>query len=188
MTKKELRKKMSTLRNHLSQDEIQLLSDDIFRNLLKIPAFCECDKVLSYINIKSEVSTNKIIEFSKNNSKKTAAPKVIGNSMDFFYFNDDSDLSDENKFRIPEPVTTAKCIPDSNTVIIIPGLIFDASGARIGYGGGYYDRYLEKYHPLIKIAIAYDFQVIEQIDNCLMEATDIKPDYIVTDRRIIIIN
>ena len=68
---------------------------------------------------------------------------------------------------------------------MMPGLVFDKSGHRIGYGGGYYDKYLTLHDSVVKIAIAYDFQVIEKIDEEIIEDTDISPDYIVTDKQII---
>ena len=70
----------------------------------------------------------------------------------------------------------------------MPGLLFDLNGARIGYGGGFYDRYLEKYPEPLKIAIAYDFQVMDAIEDTLIEPTDIKPDFLVTDKRMITIS
>ncbi len=188
MTKKELRIQMSALRDDLSDDEIQKSSRAIFENLLKTEIFHSCHTILCYINIKSEVNTHYIIKHYHNNGKKTAAPKVTGNKMDFFYFDNFSQLSDENRFHIPEPVTNEKCIPDAGCLIIMPGLLFDCNGARIGYGGGFYDRYLEKYPNIVKIAIAYDFQVTDAVNNSLIEKTDIKPDMIVTEKRIIHIN
>ena len=188
MTKKELRKNMTAFRDHLSNDEIKKLSAAIFENLKKTDAFQKCSTVLCYLNIKSEVDTHSILEYFQKNKKLTAAPRISGNKMDFFYFNNYSQLSDDNRFHIPEPITDEKCIPDADCIIIMPGLLFDLNGARIGYGGGFYDRYLEKYPEPLKIAIAYDFQVMDAIEDTLIEPTDIKPDFLVTDKRMITIS
>ena len=68
-------------------------------------------------------------------------------------------------------------------MIILPGLAFDVTGGRVGYGGGFYDKYLSKSPPLIKIAVAYEFQVLDT--EIEVDEFDIKPDYIVTEKRII---
>ena len=68
-------------------------------------------------------------------------------------------------------------------MIIIPGLAFDRFGGRVGYGGGFYDKYLTQNKNLIKIAVAYDFQVIEDVLE--ISKFDVKPDYIVTEKRIL---
>ena len=83
---------------------------------------------------------------------------------------------------IPEPIEKRPVIADRG-VMIMPGLVFDHELNRIGYGGGYYDRYLSKYgnDNIIKVAIAYDFQVVNKIDST-SEEHDIKPDIIVTDK------
>ena len=137
------------------------------------------------MNIKNEVDTSLIINYYRKNNKKTAIPKVLENNMEFYYFNCEKELVN-GYFNIPEPVNideSNKCIPSNNDVIIIPGLAFDRFGGRVGYGGGFYDKYLTQNKNLIKIAVAYDFQVIEDVLE--ISKFDVKPDYIVTEKRIL---
>lgn len=185
MDKKVIRKIMSSKRGELTKDEVTNKSKDIFFNILKLKEFIEASQVLCFLNIKNEVDTSFIINYYRENNKKTAAPKVIGSEMEFYYFTNEEDLI-SGYFNIPEPLNLNeynKCIPDNNDIIIVPGLAFDKLGGRIGYGGGFYDKFLNKYNNLIKIAVAYDFQIIE--DELEISEFDIKPDYIVTENRII---
>ncbi len=183
--KTEWRNKMAVRRDALSNDDIDRFSESIFQNLLKLPPFREGNTLLSYLNIKSEAATWKLIAYYRNNAKKTAAPRVSGDTMEFYYFSHYCELSTDNRFHIPEPVGSERCIPKDEDIIIVPGLVFDRKGNRLGYGGGYYDKYLAEYPSLIKIAIAYDFQVVNNIPAEMLEATDIRVDYVVTQQRIL---
>ena len=71
---------------------------------------------------------------------------------------------------------------EKNALIIMPGLAFDEKKNRIGYGGGFYDKYLERHPGLFKVALAYDFQIYKKLET---EQFDIRPDIIVTDKRVI---
>ena len=187
MSKKELRRDMAKLRNSLSDKEIETLSSRILDNLLKLDEFNSKSELLCFANIRSEVSTRAIMCSYFDVGKKVAAPKVIGDEMEFFYLDniDDLYIDNQSKFKIPEPSEKHKCLPGINSVIMMPGLVFDKSGHRIGYGGGYYDKYLTLHDSVVKIAIAYDFKIIKKIDEEIIEDTDISPDYIVTDKQII---
>lgn len=182
MKKNEIRKLMSKRRNNLSADSVKEKSMDIFKNLTSIKEFCDAGQVLSFISLNNEVNTEKIINFFWNQNKNTFAPKVIGSEIDFFKFSKYKELT-IGKFNILEPNTNYKYIYNQGDVIIIPGLAFDTFGGRVGYGGGFYDKYLSKSLPLVKIAIAYDFQVLDT--EIEVDEFDIKPDYIVTEKRII---
>ena len=182
MNKKEIRKIMSEKRNELSQSNVKEKSLEIFKNLITIKNFCDAKQVLSYISIKNEVDTSEIINYCWSTGKNTASPKVMGPEMKFFYFSDYHDLV-KGKFNVLEPQTNDKYIYNQEDVIIIPGLAFDTFGGRVGYGGGFYDKYLSKSSPLIKIALAYDFQITDTPIE--VNYYDIKPDYIVTEKRII---
>lgn len=185
MNKSELRKKMSLKRNALSIDEILTLSDNIYDNLMKAEFLSSASFVFCYVNYKTEVSTRKIIEHCFKNNIPVAVPRVEGEirEMNFYQIQTFEDLK-EGYFGIPEPVTVKKCVPDEKSVMIMPGMVFDNRGNRIGYGGGFYDTYLSKNMCKRKIAIAYDFQILNN-EFIPAEYRDIKPDYIITDRRMI---
>lgn len=182
MKKDELRKSMSMKRNSLLKEAVKENSIKIFDRLTTIEAFTNAKQMLTYINLKNEVNTEGIINYCWNHNKKTVAPKVIDSEMEFYYFNKYEELK-IGKFNILEPETTHKYIYNLGDVIIIPGLAFDTFGGRVGYGGGFYDKYLSKNSTLVKIAIAYDFQILNT--KIEVDEYDIKPDYIVTENRII---
>lgn len=185
MDKKNIRKIMTSKRNALTKEQVKHKSNNIYSNLKRIKEFDEAEQILCYINIKNEVITEKIIEYFQKSNKRVAAPKVLTDEMEFYYFSSDEELI-KGYFNIPEPVNITddnKCIPNKDDIIIIPGLAFDKSGGRVGYGGGFFDKYLSRNKNLIKIAVAYDFQVIDEIIE--VSDYDVKPDYIVTDERII---
>lgn len=185
MDKNTIRKLMSDKRKLMTSEEIKERSFSIFLNLKKLEVFENAGQLLCYINIKNEVMTNDILRYFWTQNKKTAAPKVLGNKMDFYYFSNESELL-KGYFDIPEPADVTddnRLVIDKEDVIIIPGLAFDIKGGRVGYGKGFYDKYMTKNKNLTKIAIAYDFQISENIIET--SEYDVKPDYIVTDKRVI---
>lgn len=194
VSKKSLRHDMSCKRNMLTAQDIDILSEKIFSRLLSLNILTDKKSILTYVSYKSEVKTYKIIDYCFNNSISVYAPKVKGECMDFYKISSYKEL-DYGAYGILEPINENiyvenydnNCISEIHKpydIIIMPGLIFDTDGNRLGYGGGYYDRYLSKYNNLYKIAICYDFQII---DNNIISAEphDIKPDIIITDKRII---
>ena len=187
MTKKDLRKMMMKRRSACSKEELSAMSRQIFENIQRLTEFQQGEELLSFITMGSEPDTSKFITYYKDKNKKTAAPKVLGNQMEFFYFENLDDLSytDDAKYKILEPAEDFLCTPNRESVVLMPGLVFDLQGHRIGYGGGFYDKYLSIHTEVVKIAIAFDFQLINEIDQTIVEPTDIVPDYIVTDKQII---
>ena len=145
----------------------------------------ESEWIYPFVSYSTEADTIDIIRYYLENGseerKRIAVPKVKGSEMDFYEIKSMNELS-TGYMGIPEPIEKRPVIADRG-VMIMPGLVFDHELNRIGYGGGYYDRYLSKYgnDNLIKAAIAYDFQVVNKIDST-SEEHDIKPDIIVTDK------
>lgn len=112
-------------------------------------------------------------------------PRVTGEGeMEFARVDDEDDLV-EGKFGIPEPAADAPTSDiESIGALLLPGLAFDARGARVGYGGGYYDRALSrtfKYPPTM-IGVCFDFQVVDEVPD---EEHDVRVDWIITDSRMI---
>lgn len=145
------------------------------------------DDVLIYSSINSEVDTKDLIN-TLLNEKRLFLPKVNGENMNFYKIDNINQLA-IGYMDIKEPsyesMEANKDNFNDNSVIIIPGAAFDLKGNRVGYGKGYYDRYLTKYPKLIKMALAYEEQIVDVIEN---DIYDIPMDYIITDKRIIRIN
>ncbi len=191
MDKKELRKKYRNIRKNISKFERFKRSYKLYNNLKS--AIGSYDEFLIYVSTDEEADTIRIIKYLLKNKKKVASPRIDeDNTMEFYYYDDIKDLSNDNVFGnvyIRQPKPEKKCIPTKKSVIVIPGILFDYKGNRLGYGGGYYDRYLEKYRYLYRLAICYDFQYIrDEKEKIETDEYDQKIDMIITDRTIAVID
>lgn len=191
MDKKELRKKYRNIRKNISKFERFKRSYKLYNNLKS--AISSYDEFLIYVSTDEEADTIRIIKYLLKNKKKVASPRIgEDNTMEFYYYDDIKDLSNDNVFGnvyIKQPKPERKCIPTKKSVIVIPGILFDYKGNRLGYGGGYYDRYLEKYRYLYRLAICYDFQYIrDEKEEIETDEYDQKIDMIITDRTIAVID
>lgn len=185
-----LREKMKHIRDSLPEGERIALNRAICKRLLETGEYLNALKLFAYISFGSEADTTEIIEDALKNGKNVYAPRVEGKDMSFYRIDGFTGLI-KGRYGIYEP-DPANCTPyvkdDSlkdSCLMLLPGLAFDLSGNRVGYGAGYYDRFLSGHGAdrFIKIALAYDFQVVPSI--CSMEH-DIKADIIITPQRKII--
>lgn len=182
MTKKEIRSHMKRMRDNLSKEEKMKKDTQIRENLLTLPKILDSENIFLYVSFGSEIDTLVLIEELWKRGKRIFVPKVEDNVMDFYEITSFDELV-PGFYGILEPVTT-KCMSGMDGVMIMPGLAFDQEKNRIGYGGGYYDRYLARYpeHKMDTIAAAYDFQVVEKLET---EEYDFKADILVTESGII---
>ena len=181
MEKKEIRKTILKKRRALDENEVKYLSDMICEKLKSSDIFADAEDLCLYMPINNEVDVPAIAEEARRQGKRLWLPRVDGETMDFFRYDEDTVLV-TGSYDIMEPDSDEMLEPDENTLIIMPGAVFSESRDRIGYGGGYYDRYLEKYPQCITAAVCYDFQILESIPS---EEHDRKPDAIVSEKRII---
>lgn len=182
MDKKTAREWIRTQKRKMTEEEIKIKSQMILDKLCKESCFLEVESLYCYVSYNQEVMTKPLILKALEAGKKVAVPKVIGKDMEFFYIHSLEELR-RGYQGIEEPVTTEKA-EDNNALMILPGLAFDETCNRVGYGGGFYDRYLERYQALHfkKVAVAFDFQVVKALE---MEACDWKVDGIITELRTI---
>ena len=181
-TKKQIRTEILKRRSALSKDEVADKSRAIWRKIVSCEQFVQAEIILLYLDFNHEVETGLIWEKAQKMGKHVAAPRLIGSQMVFARIQSEKDLI-PGKWGISEPKKNCPVIRehDSRTVVIMPGVAFDCSRNRIGYGGGYYDRYFAGYDSVYKIAAAYDLQIVEQVPA---EPFDLKPDCIVTESHI----
>lgn len=187
MYKSIIRKEILRLRNNLKSEEKNSLDKKIFNSLIESNIYKESKKIFIYVSYNNEVDTKEIIKHSFENNKIIYVPKINieDKTMNAVKIHSLNELY-VNKYGILEPN-----IVDKNDVglefdfIIMPGMVFDKAGNRIGYGGGYYDKYLSSLsYKVDKVALAYNFQIV---DNIKTEEHDIKVDYIITDNEIMYI-
>lgn len=189
MNKQDYRRLALERRDRIPEEERRDASRRIEERLLASHAMRRAENVLVYCSYLSEVSTRRLIEQMIRSGKKVFCPRIVdsGNGkMEFFRVRSSKDFG--NGFHdIPEPLTQEQYIAGADrmhddTLMIIPGVAFDMKGNRIGYHGGYYDRYIPRVPGARLIAIAFDEQVFE--DNFPMEAHDIRPKALYTQTRV----
>jgi len=185
--KKELRKKVQELRDSIDPEQRRLLSALVAENLWSVPEFSAAETILFFISFRSEVDTIPMILRALDENRTVCVPctdsgnKVMEASR---IFNLDGDLQLGN-YDILEPKGDCmRPVPASDIdVILMPGVAFDLTGGRLGYGGGYYDRFLEKCSPdCTLIAAAFEIQLIDHVPCADHDARIHK---IVTEKRII---
>ena len=184
--KNQLRLKYKDLRKGMQDSLKQQYDQQIFNNLLKFQDFQQADTVLTYMSTKMEIDTHQIIEYSLNNKKKIALPKCMNNNMNFYYY-DKTTLLRKSKNGILEPYGTENDIVDlsENIICIVPGLTFDLNGYRLGYGGGYYDRFLCENNILITVGLCYQNNLT---DKLIINQYDMPVNYIITENSLEVCN
>lgn len=127
-------------------------------------AYRQANTIYGYLPYNQEVRTVPMLERALAEGKRVAVPKVYGEQMRFIYMTDLSRVA-KGYAGIPEPVADEPVAEDPTALVLMPGLAFDPQGHRIGYGGGFYDRFLaqEPTHPTL--ALCYDFQVLPSLET-----------------------
>lgn len=181
--KSEIRTYIKNLKKQLSTEDVNVRSEKIAENFFSQPFYKDAKNIYLYVSYNQEVNTKLIISQILKDKKRVAVPKVVDDNMVFHEITSLEQLS-IGAFGILEPNIICPVEPNplwnEHNIMVLPGLAFDKNGARVGYGGGYYDRYIEKYRERIdmKVALAYDFQVFEHIE---VESFDEKIDKIITE-------
>ncbi len=177
MTKQEIRKRNLKIRYELSGRKDK--DKKILENLLSADFYKNARTVMTYVSYKSEVDTTGLIQNMLKDKKRLCAPVCFENGiMEAFEFFDFGDLK-TSKLGISEPETKIKVLPEEIDLIIVPGCAFNEEGFRIGYGGGFYDRYLKNTKSvtcgLFYEALRTDFSP---------DKTDIPLKFIITEENI----
>lgn len=181
--KKVLRNKILEIRDSLNNNEKELMDNKIFNELINTDLYKRSINIFIYISFSNEINTRNIIEKAFKDKKNVFIPKVHKDDklMKAIKLNSIDELK-KNSMGILEPIDDSNYIEKENIdLIVVPGVVFDKECNRIGYGGGYYDRYLKDIKSKKnKIALAYDLQIVDKIES---EVHDIKVDYIITNTR-----
>lgn len=181
--KKVLRNKILEIRDSLNNNEKELIDNKIFNELINTDLYKRSINIFIYISFSNEINTRNIIEKAFKDKKNVFIPKVYKDDklMKAIKLNSIDELK-KNSMGILEPIDDSNYIEKENIdLIVVPGVVFDKECNRIGYGGGYYDRYLKDIKSKEnKIALAYDLQIVDKIES---EVHDIKVDYIITNTR-----
>ncbi len=183
LQKKKIRKIIGIRRRLISNFQKLHLDILVYLNLKKFLSKLNFNTVFVYMNLPYEVDTSRIINYLSAKGKRICVPKIVDRiRMIAGEYRKDGKLK-RNRFGIVEPKETIEVNPSDIDVCIIPLLAFDQSLNRIGFGKGYYDRFLKEVEPsCLKVGVAYHFQKVPKIFS---ERHDVKLDVIVTDRFIL---
>lgn len=162
MDKKELRKKIREQKRAMTLERIEEASRKLGELFRATELYRNAKTIYGYLPYNQEVRTVPMLEQALADGKRVAVPKVYGDEMKFIYLTDLTQVED-GYAGIPEPVADGPVADDPTALVLMPGLAFDKEGHRIGYGGGFYDKFLaqEPNHPTI--ALCYDFQMLGQL-------------------------
>jgi 5-formyltetrahydrofolate cyclo-ligase len=187
-TKTSIRKEMTLLREGLGADLIRVKSREITRKLVDLAEFQACRNILFFLSLPSEVQTDEMIQTALDLGKKVHVPivdakrrrlgvsEISGLDIEFA----------EKQFGIREPDSAYLKIvsPEILDFVLVPGLAFGQNGGRIGYGGGYYDKFLKEVPGhVVPIGVAFDFQVLDLIPQTQL---DVPVRKILTEKKSII--
>lgn len=186
--KQVLRKRIITLREQQPPDVRATQSAVITKRLLQLPQYQQADVVLGYMNFGAEFDSSAWVKQVLADGKRLVLPKVNRqtNLLDLYWVDDLASQLGAGLWGIPEPV--AERCERLNTLnevefALLPGVAFTRSGARLGYGGGFYDKLLcQIEHRPTLVAAVFGLQVV---GDMLQEATDVKVEWVVTEQEII---
>ena len=183
MLKKQLRLSNSKLRNEFSPETREHLSLNIANRCLQLPVWNhQFFHIFLSIPHRNEVDTSFLLTVLQGKDKDIAVPKVSGKGELVHYLLTDATEFRDSRWGIPEPVSGIQVNPEQIDVVFLPLLAFDSNGYRVGYGGGFYDRFLAKCREdVVKVGLSF-FEPVEEISDRL--PLDIPMDYCVTPEKI----
>lgn len=175
--KQELRKKMLERRRGLPQVVVEAGGVHLLETVQTGGYLTGVQTAFVYVGAKNEVSTLPLLSHLLKNGVRVCVPKTFSNGyMEAWEVKDlERDFS-LGKFGILEPTTGVVVPVNEIDLAIVPGVVFDKKGNRIGYGGGYYDRFLQTGNAMKKIGVCYDFQMADTLET---ESTDIPMDAVI---------
>jgi len=162
MDKPSLRREIREKKRAMTEQEIVSRSEKLGELFMASAAYQNAKTIYGYLPYNQEVRTVPMLEQALRDGKRVAVPKIYGDTMKFLYLDDLSKV-EKNSMGIPEPVADEPVAEDKTALVLMPGVAFTKQGDRMGYGGGFYDRFLaeEPDHPTL--ALCYDFQIVESL-------------------------
>lgn len=181
-SKQELRKSLKFARSRVVKKADK--DNYILNTFVNSSLYRDSKQILMYMALDDEINVDALLDLSRINGKSIAVPYCVDNdgNMDFYYINSLDDLV-EGSFGVREPnIKICKKVSDYNdSVILVPAIAFDKRGFRLGYGKGYYDRFLSNY-PFISVGLCYNSLIQKELP---INEYDQSVDYIITDTSII---
>ncbi|HOT21090.1 MAG TPA: 5-formyltetrahydrofolate cyclo-ligase [Sedimentibacter sp.] len=182
-SKSQLRKRVLNVRNNMSKEDVKKNSNAIMDKITSLDIYKQSKVVFIYMDFKNEVITSNLIKRMLCEKKRVVIPYTdsINTVLIPSEITKESDLK-QNSFGYFEPKSILPVNIEEIDLVIVPGVVFDKNLNRIGFGKGYYDKILNRLKPSAKkVALAHDFQVLEDIPA---EEHDVKMDMIITEKNI----
>ena len=164
MNKKELRDSIRAKKRAMTSEEIERRSARLGELFVQSEAYRNARTIYGYLPYNQEVRTVPMLERALKEGKRVAVPKCYGDEMKFIYL-DDLTQVEKGYAGIPEPIADGPVADDETALVLMPGLAFDPQGHRIGYGGGFYDKFLAKEPNHPTLALCYEFQMLPHLDT-----------------------
>ena len=164
MDKTELRRMIRQKKRAMTEEQIVRSSARLGELFVASEQYKNAKTIYGYLPYNQEVRTVPMLERALADGKRVAVPKVFGDEMKFVYITDLSRV-EKGYAGIPEPVDDGPEANDPTALVLMPGLVFDPKGHRIGYGGGFYDRFLAKEPAHPTVALCYDFQMLPELQT-----------------------
>ena len=175
MDKKELRRSIRERKRAMTEEEIVSRSEALGALFTASDAYKNAKTIYGYLPYNQEVRTVPMLEQALRDGKRVAVPKCYGDEMKFIFMNDLSKV-EKGYAGIPEPIADEPIADDTTALVLMPGLAFDSQGHRIGYGGGFYDKFLSKEPDHPTLALCYAFQMLPKLET---EEHDIPVDFVI---------
>ena len=175
MDKTELRRSIRTRKRAMTEEEIVSRSEALCKLFLESEAYKNAATIYGYLPYNQEVRTVPLLEQALKDGKRVAVPKCYGDEMKFIYLEDLTRV-EKGYAGIPEPIADDPVADDKTALVLMPGLAFDPDGHRIGYGGGFYDKFLSREPDHPTLALCYAFQMLPHLET---DAHDIPVDTVI---------
>ena len=162
MDKQALRRQIREQKRAMTLQQIEQASAALAEKFAACEQYAKAKTIYGYLPYNQEVRTVPMLERALADGKRVAVPKVYGDEMKFIYMTDFS-LTEKSDMGIPEPIADGPIGDDPEALVLMPGLAFTERGDRMGYGGGFYDKFLaqEPNHPTV--ALCYEFQMVDSL-------------------------
>jgi len=186
LDKKALRENMIKIRKNMSKGKRTIKSKEIKEKLFNLEEYKNANFIFTFISTEEEVNTHDIIRESISSGKRIGVPITLPKEKKMIV----SEIRDFDKelemgfynILAPKKEFIREVSPEEIDIVLVPGLAFREDGYRIGYGGGYYDRFLSNVESVIKIGICFEMQILEDVP---VDTYDVPVDLIITEERII---
>ena len=186
MNKKDLRKEILQKRSLLTKENIIDYSDIILNTIINLDVYKDAKRIMCFVRMGTEVDTHPLIEQALSDGKSIVVPITVDATRELLLSDlfslSELEVADHN-IEVPKEEFVRLVDPETVDLILVPGLAFAKDGHRVGYGGGYYDRFLAKLDKSVpKLAIGFDLQVVDEVTT---NKFDIAVDSLITEKRII---